>query len=147
MYQNVPKLPEKHRFRTVPFVAVRFSFHYRIYRVSLPLIYQNQLGAFRSSSSNRHFEALNRKIMNFPLCYVHKNQIFGIRRKNRREISILLKIGTLRISKNMRSPKNRDILDLEKHRFSWKSGLFGFWATLGCPEFKRTSVYRYESFW
>ena len=46
MHQNVPKLPEKRRFRTVPFLAVHWFFHNRICRVGLPLKSQKKFGTF-----------------------------------------------------------------------------------------------------
>ena len=35
-----------------------------------------------------------------------------------KKLSTLLKIGNLRISKNIDSPKNREFTDFQKHRFS-----------------------------
>ena len=46
MHQNVPKLPEKRRFRTVLFLAVHWFFHNRICRVGLPLKSQKKFGTF-----------------------------------------------------------------------------------------------------
>ena len=53
MHQNVPKLPEKRRFRTVLFTFVVWFFYHRVYRVSLPLKSQKIIKVFWSPPSNQ----------------------------------------------------------------------------------------------
>ena len=84
MHQNVPKLPEKRRFRTVPFLSVCWFFHYRVYRVSLPLKSQKNFWTFLThafkSRINCFLMLKYGKFMNFPSCYAHETWIFRIRR-------------------------------------------------------------------
>ena len=69
--KNVPKFSKKRRFGTVPFLAVYWFCHYRVHRVELPQICQNQLETFEQIDFKRLLTHKNLKFMNFPWWYAH----------------------------------------------------------------------------